>query len=185
MRRAFALCLAVLLAACTNDVTVTHNYIPQRGVPGHADYAAALGPVPVVMANSPYPPPAVLAALSTHNSRPHVFTASPPASLEGGYRLILAFNQRAAAGLYVCRGPFRSGAPAAAPAPGTPPPTTTSVYGAFCLGPSLLSEAIATAPRVERPDDPMFARQLGDLLSALMPYRDPYEEGGFRRCLIC
>lgn len=175
MRARLLLCLAtVLLAGCAGGVTVTRNYIPQRGVPGHADYAVALGATPVVMLDNPFPPPAVLAALQKNNPRPHQFTAEPPASLEGGYRVLVAFDRLPAGGLGVCRGPFTAGAPAAAPAGA---PTTTRVYGAFCLGPVLLSEAVATSPRISAPEDPLFARLMGDLIVALMPSRDPYDSG--------
>ena len=183
LRVALLVCLATALGACANAVVVTRNYIPQRGVPGHADYAAALGPVPVVTVNSPFPAPAVLNALLTNDPRRHQFTAEPPATLQGGYRVLLAFDRPVGGGLHVCRDPFTGSAPAPAPAAA---PTRISVYGAFCLGPALLSEAVATAPRITTPDDPRLARLMGDLLIALMPFRDPYDNGDDgTRCAPC
>lgn len=160
--------VAIVLASCADGVWVSRQYIPQRGVPGHADYAAALGPTPVVLVNSPFPPAEVIAALGRNDPRPHQFTADPPPSLEGGYRLVLAFDAD----------PARSQGCRTAPPGATPPaapPARTSVHGLFCLGPALLSEAVATAPRIQSSGDPLFARLLGDLLSAMMPYRDPHE----------
>lgn len=172
MRLAFAvLGPTLMLAACTSGVSITHNYIPQRGVPGHADYAATQGMTPVIMLNSPYPSPAVLAALQKNNPRPLVFTSDAPASLKGGYRVLLAFEPMPTGGLYVCREPFETGASATARATAS----TTNVYGAFCLGPALISEAVASSPRIDAPNDPRLSRLMGDLLSALMPYRDPYD----------
>jgi hypothetical protein len=179
MRALTLLCFATVVTGCANEVSVSRNYIPQRGVPGHADYAKALGPVPVVMLNSPFAPPTVVAALQRNDPRRHQFTTDPPSSLEGGYRILLGFDRFPPGGLYVCRGPLTEGAPAATPQPAQRP-TSTSIYGAFCLGPALLSEAVATAPRVDSPDDPRFARLMGDLLTALMPFRDPYDNPGNR-----
>jgi hypothetical protein len=152
-------------------VQVSRHYVPQRGVSGHADYAAALGPIPVVMLNSSFAPADVVTALQRNDPRPHRFTADPPASLAGGYRVVLAFGG-IPADSSACRGPLQSAPPAPA---GAAAADTTSVYGAFCLGPTLLSEAVAATPRVGSGGDPRLARLLGDLLSALMPYRDPYD----------
>jgi hypothetical protein len=161
------------LASCAGGVTVSHQYLAQRGVPGHADFAVTQGATPVVMANNPFPPLTVAAALQKNNPRPLLFTTEPPASLNGGYRVLLSFGGLpAGSGLHVCRQPLAVGQPVAASAT---PPTTTSVYGAFCLGPALLSEAVAVAPHVDSPSDPHFARLMGDLLAALMPMHDPYE----------
>lgn len=171
LRAALIFPVLIALTACASGVSISRNYIPQRGVPGHADYAATQGMTPVVMLNSPYPAPAVLAALQKNNSRPLVLTSDPPANLKGGYRVLLAFGQIPTGGLYVCREPF--GAGASAPAPATA--ATTSVYGAFCLGPALLSEAVATTSRIDSATDPRLSRLMGDLLTALMPYRDPYD----------
>jgi hypothetical protein len=157
-----------LLAACVDGVQVSRQYIPQRGVPGHADYAAALGPVPVVMLNSPFPPAEVLAALRKNDPRRHQFTADPPASLDGGYRVVLAFDAMPA-GASACRGPLSAAVASAGNQ------SRISVYGAFCIGPLLLSEAVATAPRSQPSTDTGLARLLGDLLSAVMPYRDPHD----------
>lgn len=170
--------LSTALAACADGVSVSHNYIPQHGVPRHADYAAALGPTPVVMPNAPFPPPTVVAAMHKNNPRHHlVFTTDPPANLAGGYRVLLTFDFRPAGDLRVCQQP--PVVPAAASEP--PARAATRVYAAFCLGPALLSEAVATAPRLESPRDPRFSRLMGDLLAALMPQREPHE-GGMSRC---
>lgn len=158
------------LTACASEVAVTHNYIPQMGVPGHADYAASRGLTPVMIANSPYPVPAVLVALQRNNPRPLLFTSDPPVSLAGGYRVLLTFDglPQGGGGLNVCRDPFT-----AAPSPGVPQ-NQTSVYGAFCLGTRLLSEAVVMSGPIGSPTDPRFSRLMGDLLSALMPFRDPH-----------
>lgn len=163
--------LASALSACESGVTVSQTYLAQRGVPGHADYAATQGATPVVMLNQPFPPLTVAAAMQKNNPRPLLFTTEPPASLQGGYRVLLAFGGRPAGGLYVCREPL-----AAAPAAATATPSAdTSVYGAFCLGPALLSEAVASTPRIDSPADPRFGRMMGDLLSALMPMHELHE----------
>jgi len=167
--------LSLALAACAGSVSVSRNYIPQAGVPGHADYAATRGPTPVVMLNNPFPPPTIVAALQKNNPRQHlVFTTDPPASLAGGYRVLLAFDGMPAGDLQVCQGP-----PAAAPN-ADPARASTSVYAAFCLGPRLLSEAVATAPKFDSERDPGLARLMGDLLVAIMPSRDPHETGSSR-----
>lgn len=160
-------CLSVALGACADGVSVSHTYIPQRGVPGHAQYAAAQGPTPVVVRNTPIPPPMIVAALQKNNSRQDmVFTTDPPASMAAGYRVLLSFDDMPAGGLQICREPL---AAAAAPTAGAAPPATTSVYGAFCLGPVLLSESVVMSPRLDSPRDPRLARLMGDLLAAIMP----------------
>lgn len=162
--------LAVALAACSSGVQITRDYIPQSGVPSHADYAAARGPTPVVMLNSPASPADILAALRANDPRRHQFTTEPPASLEGGYRIVLVFGGLPA-GPHGCRASLQ----AVPPAVRSEAPSGMSVYGAFCLGQVLLSEAVATALRIQSAADPAFARLMGDLLNAIMPYRDPHE----------
>jgi len=161
------LCLSAALAACAEGgVSVSHTYLPQRGVPGHADYAASLGPTPVVVRNSEFPSPTVVAALQQNSSRRHlVFTTEPPSSLSQGYRVLVSFDDRPSGDLHVCREPLG----AAPMTTGAAPRAATSVYGAFCLGPNLLSEAVVSAPRLEAPRDARLARVMGDLLSAIMP----------------
>lgn len=168
--RVLTLFLIPALAACTSGVQITRDYIPQSGVPSHADYAAARGPTPVVMMNSPAPPAHILAALRANDPRRHRFTAEPPASLDGGYRIVLAFGG-VPAGPHGCRASLQAISPDIRA--GTP--SGLSVYAAFCLGPVLLSEAVATARHVRSAADPAFARLMGDLLNAIMPYRDPHE----------
>jgi hypothetical protein len=171
MRSLFSgLALVLTLSACAGEVSITHNEVPRAGVPSHADYAASLGPTPVVMLNNPFPPATVVAALQRNNARQHlVFSTDPPASLKGGYRVLLAFDGIPGGGMQVCRDPFGSDTPPAARL------SPTSVYGAFCLGPTLLSEAVASAPRLGGPTDPRLGRVMGDLLVALMPLRDPHQ----------
>jgi hypothetical protein len=160
-------CLSAALTACASGVSVSHTYIPQRGVPGHAQYAAAQGPTPVIVRNTQIPPPAIVAALQKNNSRQDlVFTTDPPASLAAGYRVLLSFDDMPAGGLHVCREPLAAAPPATA---GAATPVSTSVYGAFCLGPVLLSESVVTAPRLDSPRDPRLGRMMGDLLAAIMP----------------
>ncbi len=177
-------CLAALLAACADGVSVSYKHIPVRGVPGHADYAAAQAPTPVVIRNAEFPSPTVVAALHRNNPRQHlIFSTEPPASIESGYRLLLTFDGRPTGGPQACREPVAAGAPAAT-APRDPARSSTSVYGVFCLGPTLLSEAMASGPRLDSAADSRLPRLLGDLLSALMPTNDPFE-GSADRCFKC
>lgn len=167
--RALVLLLAAALAACASEVRITREYIPQAGVPGHADYAAARGKLPVVILNGPAPAVDVLAALRANDPRRHQFTTELPASLDGGYRIVLAFGE-VPPGPHGCRL-----SPDAAPnVARAEAPAGMSVYAAFCLGPVLLSEAVATA-RIQSAADLGFMRLMGDLLSAIMSYRDPHE----------
>ena len=160
--------LSLVLGACAGGVSVSHTYIPQRGVPGHAQYAAAQGPTPVVVRNTPIPAPVIVAALQKNSSRPDlVFTTDPPPSLTAGYRVLLSFDRLSAGGLQVCR-ESPAPVPIAADARGATS-QNTSVHGAFCLGPVLLSESVVTAPRLESPRDPRLTRMMGDLLAAIMP----------------
>lgn len=160
--------LLLSLSAC-EGVTISQQYFPQSGVPSHADYAASLGPTPVLMRNSPAPPASVIAALQQNNPRQKMaFTSEPLASGSSGYRVLLAFDEPAAGGMQICRDSF-TGAAATANA------ATTRVYGAFCVGTMLLSEATATAPRLSGPTDPLLARIMGDLVLALMPANDHHQ----------
>lgn len=165
--------LAATLAACADGgVMISHHDVPRAGVPSHADYAASLGPTPVVMRNNPFHPATVVAALQRHNPRPNlVFSMDPPASLKGGYRVLLAFDEAPQAGPRMCRDAFES----EDALPGAAAAGTTRIYGAFCLGPTLLSEAVATTPPIGAPSDPRLGRAMGDLLVALMPLRDPHQ----------
>lgn len=173
MRPAVLLVVASMLASCAGGVTVSHQYLAQRGVPGHADFAAALGETPVVILNSPVAAPDLLEALRSNDPRRHRFTAEPPPSADRGYRIVLMFDAMPS-GPHGCRLPAQT-APSASAARTGATRDTMSVYGAFCLGPVLLSEAVATAPRLQSASDPLLRRLLGDLLTAIMPFRDPYE----------
>ncbi len=174
-------CLAAMLAACADGVSVSYKHIPVRGVPGHADYAATQAPTPVVIRNAEFPPPAIVAALHRNNPRQHlIFSTYPPASIERGYRLLLTFDDRPIGGPQACRESAAAGAPAAA-TPRNPARSSTSVYGVFRLGPTLLSEAMASGPRLDSAADSRLPRLMGDLLSALMPTNDPVD-GSTDRC---
>jgi hypothetical protein len=173
MRRFVPLPLLALVVACANGVQISREYIPQGGVPGHADFTAALGETPVVILNSPVPASDLLEALRSNDPRRHRFTAEPPPSADRGYRIVLMFDAMPS-GPHGCRAPAQN-VPSANAARADVTRSTTSVYGAFCLGPVLLSEAVATAPRLQSASDPLLRRLLGDLLTAIMPFRDPHE----------
>lgn len=172
MRRFVSLSLLGLVA-CATGVQISREYVPQAGVPGHADYAAALGATPVVILNSPVLPRDVLDALRSNDPRRHRFTAEPSPSADQGYRIVLIFDAPPS-GPHGCRAPAQN-APSASAARIDATGNTISVYGAFCLGSVLLSEAVATAPRLQSASDPTLRRLLGDLLTAIMPFRDPHE----------
>lgn len=176
-------CLATMLAACADSVSVSYTYIPVRGVPGHADYAATQAPTPVVIRNTEFPPPTIVAALHKNNPRQNlIFSTDPPAGIDSGYRLLLTFDGRPAGGPQACREPFTASAPETPQR--SPARSTTSIYGIFCVGPTLLSEAMATGPRLDSASDSRLPRLMGDLLSALMPKNETHE-GSDSRCFRC
>ncbi|HEX9464263.1 MAG TPA: hypothetical protein VGB82_16820 [Alphaproteobacteria bacterium] len=153
------------LAGCSDQGTTTHSFVYAHDIPGHVQYAAANGPVPVAIFRDPFPNDpanaAVLAAMQHRNPGPPVtFVNATSAPGSGAYRVIVAFGTPRVAG---CR----------APAASAPAPEGTDVSAAFCTGDHLISEAWASGGRIDTAEDPRFARLMQDLLSALMPYNDP------------
>jgi hypothetical protein len=160
-----ALTLVLLLAGCASGVAVSRTHYTQLGIPSQVELAAAQGPTLVNLHHSPFPDQAVLAAMRVHNPRPYMTYSTAEAGGPYPYRIVLGFGSRPPGGSADCRVFSQPAAPA--------PAGKTEMYGAFCLGNQLLSEASAVAPAVKSADDPAFARLTGDLLSALLPIRDP------------
>jgi hypothetical protein len=129
--------------------------------------------VPVVIARDPLPgdsaDAAAIAAMQHRNPGPPITFASAaaPASVRAPYRIIIAFGTPPVSG---CATPAASDLRMG--------PGRTDVSAAFCLGTRVLSEATASGPRVQGPDDPQLARLMQDLLSALMPASDPSSQNG-------
>lgn len=155
------------LAGCGDRGTTTHSFVYAHDVPGHVQYAAAQGPVPVAIFRDPFPNDpanaAVLAAMQRRNPGPPVtFVNAVSDSGTGGYRVIVAFGTPPVIG---CRTP--------APSAPAPSPDRTDISAAFCTGDRLISEASASSGRIDAADSARLARLMQDLLSALMPYNNP------------
>lgn len=160
-----ALALILLLAGCGNGVAVSRTHYTQLGIPSHVELAAAQGPTLVNLHHSPFADPQVLEAMRIHNPRPYMtYSTAGPGGLYA-YRIVLGFGSRPPGGSADCS-VFNQPV-------GAPPAGKTEMYGAFCLGNTLLSEASARAPTIQSPNDPAFYRMTGDLLAALLPIHDP------------
>lgn len=150
---------AALLAACQGDVA-TQSYAYRQDVPGHEQYAAAIGPTQVAVYNSPYPNDDVIAAMQGRTPGPQMtFTAKPDAAAT--YRVVLVFGESHEAPSTYC------GAQAVTAGPS--PSGRLTVTAAFCAGPSILSDAVARTGAIPSAHDPEFARLMTDLLSSLLP----------------
>jgi hypothetical protein len=160
-----ALALVLLLAGCGNGVAVSRTHYTRLGIPADVELAAAQGPTLVNLYRSPFPDPDVMAAMRAHNPRPHMSYSTAATGGPYPYRIVLGFGSRPAGGSADCRVFNQPAGPA--------PAGKTEMYGAFCLGDQLLSEASAVAPEIKSAGDPAFARLTGDLLAALLPMRDP------------
>lgn len=169
-----ALVALLVLAGCTEGVAVSRTYYTRIGIPSHVELAASQGPTLVNLYRNPFPDAEVIAALRIHNPRPYMAFSTAAGSGPYPYRVVLGFGSRPPGGSADCR-VFEQ-------APGPPPAGQTEIFGAFCLGDQLLSEASARAPSVTSADDPAFARMTGDLLLALLPIHDPFEYQ--RRCRL-
>ena len=157
--------LVLLLMGCTDGVAVSRTHYTQLGIPSHVELAAARPPVLVALHRSPFADTQVLEAMRVHNPRPYMsFATAAPGGSEG-YRIVLGFGARPPGGSADCSVFSQPAGPS--------PAGKTEMYGAFCLGNTLLSEASAIAPTITTPYDPAFARLTGDLLLALLPIRDP------------
>lgn len=160
-----ALAFVLLLTGCADGVAVSRTHYTQLGIPSHVELAASQGPTLVTLYRSPFADEQVTAAMRVHNPRPYMSYSTAVPGGTSGYRIVLGFGGRPTGGSADCS--VFSQPPQAAPA------GRTEMFGAFCLGNQLLSEASATAPVVTSADDPAFARLLGDLLEAVLPIRDP------------
>jgi hypothetical protein len=155
--------VAALLTACTGDVT-TQSYSYRGDVPGYQQYAAATGPVPVAVYNSPFDAGAVIAAMQGHNPGPKLtFTAASASA--AAYRIVLVFGESHAAPSTYCEAQTVTGGPS--------PNGRLTVTAAFCNGGRILSDAVARTNEIGSAQDPEFTRLMSDLLSALLPQNDP------------
>ena len=90
------------------------------------------------------------------------FTATPGETARRPYRIVLAFAPAVAlTGDGLCRQPNLPTRP--------PGGAETTLQGALCHGPNLLSGAYATAGPVAGPDDPLFIELVARLTTALFP----------------
>ena len=80
---------AVLLAlgACADGGTATRNYVFNRDLRGHIQYAAYVGPTQAVIHNSPFDSAAVIAAMQQRNPGPPLTFGTGPSS--ANYRVLL------------------------------------------------------------------------------------------------
>ncbi len=155
---------AVLLAGCGEGNVTTQSYAYRQDVPGHEQYAAAIGPTPVAVYNSPYPADDVIAAMQGRTPGPKMtFTGNPDGSAT--YRVVLVFGESHAAPSTYCQ--------VQAVTAGPSPTGRLTVTAAFCAGTSILSDAVARTDAIASPHDPEFERMMTDLLSALMPRNNP------------
>lgn len=150
---------AALLAGCA-DTVATQSYRYRQDVPGHEQYAAAIGPTPVAIYNSPYPNDDVIAAMQGRTAGPQMtFTAKPDGS--STYRVVLVFGESHAAPSTYCQAQTVTGGPS--------PTGRLTITAAFCSGQAILSDAVARTSAIPSAHDPEFERTMTDLLSALLP----------------
>lgn len=159
-----AAALLLGLAGCTGGGVTTHSYVFNHDVRGHVEYAASHGPTQAVIYNSPIESAAVISAMQGRNPGPPLTFVAAAADAPG-YRVVISFGPSPAGVDEFCR---TSNVP-----PRPLPSGRTEAAAVFCIGGTILSEASASADRIESSQDPRLARLMQDLLSALMPYNDP------------
>lgn len=173
LRRSIA-CLPLLagLSACAGDgVRITHPEIRSQYTRSEVLYAFDRRDAEVVVNGSPFAnAPAARATTDVMNRVPlgprTNFTTTPGETARRPYRVVLAYAPAVAVtGVGLCARPDMPTRPAGG--------EQTTLQGALCHGPNLLSGAYATAGPVEGPDDPRFAELVARLTIALFPSEHP------------
>jgi hypothetical protein len=164
-------CLA--LAGCANTSGRFSNVHTEGYTVGTAAFAAADGPMPVVVRNNPFQGDAdgarFAAAMPTNTIWRFKFVNSRPAP-GYGYRFVIEFRQDTGFGTdSVCATdlPVRSSLPPDSAVDGIP------FRAGFCRNGGDISEIAGLAPVVRSPDAPEFRNFLSNLVSLLTPAMDP------------
>lgn len=164
-------CLALVGCANTNG---RFNYIQAEGYTASAAaFAAADGPMPVVVRNNPFPGDAdgarFAAAMPTDTIWRFKFVNSRPAP-GYGYRIVIEFGQNPGLGKgSVCA----TDLPVQTPLPQESAADSIPFRAGFCRNGGGISEIAGSAPVAPSPDAPEFRNFLANLVSLLTPPIDP------------
>ncbi len=172
-RPAVALVALSVLAGCAaGGVRVTHPELRSQYSRSEMLYAFDGRDAEVVVNGSPFPGAASAARATTGvmNQVPvgprTNFTTEAGDTARRPYRIVLAYAPAVTVtGDGLCARPDLPTRPRAGDG--------TSLQGALCHGPNLLSGAYATAGAVDGPDDPRFAELVARLTLALFPADNP------------
>lgn len=172
-RRAAALVALSALAACAaGGVRVTHPELRSQYSRSEIFYAFDGRDAEVMVNGSPFAGaapagPATTAVMNRVPVGPRTnFTTAPGDSARRPYRVVLAYAPAVAVtGEGLCARPDLPTRPGAGEG--------TSLQGALCHGPNLLSGAYATAGPVDGTDDPRFVELVARLTLALFPVEIP------------
>jgi hypothetical protein len=179
-QRVACICVAMGLGlgGCADTSIVHYSYYNSAYTPGHVDLAAASGQSLAVIRNNPFPEDAdnrgVVAAMQARNFGPKMYFAQVERPDDRyGYKVILDFGG--------ARGGYDQCKTAPAPPAKTPTNGPISVLATFCVGDTLLTDALGSIGSASGPDDPRFQHLIGDIMVALTP---PYLPDRDRRCFM-
>jgi len=162
-----------VLAGCANTSGRFGNVHAEGYTAGTAAFAAADGPMQVVVRSNPFPGDAdgakFAAAMPTDTVWRFKFVNSRPAP-GYGYRFVVEFGQAPGLGTdSVCA----SAMPVRPPLPPVKPTDGIPFRAGFCRNGGGISEVAGVAPVAPSPDAPEFRNFLANLISLLTPANDP------------
>jgi len=171
--RCVALGLGLIgVAGCSDTVMVNRSEVA-GGYTGafYVQTSAQNGSNAVVVRNSPFPDAVVVDALrARYQSSQYRFTSGPAADWNG-YTVVLGFGTAPVGNQNLCRNPNLPLVASTADA--------TTLFGEYCYGNILVTEAEGRTAAVSGPDDPKLNKLIGDVVAELFYDRRRY--GGHGR----
>jgi hypothetical protein len=177
MRRlALAVVASLGLPGCQSPVISQTSYdlYFRSGVVSEFGYAAPGGEMPVAVVGNPFPiekprvDQAVVDAMQGHNYGPRVrFVNGPSASARPGYVVVMMLD--AAPDMSADALCVDERRPAFMPRNRA---ERTTLLAAFCGGSDARSWAWSSGPRIDSPDDPLFAQMVAQSTFMMLPPRD-------------